>query len=229
MQSAFNQEGVVKGIFISEVKNRFLCEVAIAGVRTLCYVPSSCRISNFIDLCGKEVLLLPTATPYAKTAFSLFAVPYKKNYIFLNSSLANSIIGQNLNSRRFFLLGKRKVVSAEYCVNGYKCDFFIHDTETIVEVKSIISTENVAVFPSVFSQRALDQLQGIKRHLEQGKPACYIITSLNPYIKAIALDKQTPFFSVFNKCISLGMITLGVSCKIKENQLAIHKMVEILF
>lgn len=90
MQSVSIQERLVKGTFISEIKNRFLCEVAIAGVRTPCYVPSSCRLSNFIDLCGKEVLLLPTTTPNAKTAFSLFAVPYKKNYIFLNSSLANT-------------------------------------------------------------------------------------------------------------------------------------------
>ena len=44
------------GIFKKELKNRFLCLVEIDGEDTLCYIPSSCRLSNFIDLTGKEVL-----------------------------------------------------------------------------------------------------------------------------------------------------------------------------
>lgn len=45
------------GIFIQELKNRFLCEVEIDGESTVCYVPSSCHLSNFLDLKGKSVLL----------------------------------------------------------------------------------------------------------------------------------------------------------------------------
>lgn len=42
------------GIFIQELKNRFLCEVEIDGESTVCYVPSSCHLSNFLDLKGKR-------------------------------------------------------------------------------------------------------------------------------------------------------------------------------
>lgn len=229
MRTVLIPDDVIKGIFISEQKNRFLCEVDIAGISTVCYVPSSCRLSNLLDLKGKEVLLLPITKPNTRTRFALFAVSYKKNYILLNSSLANSLIGQTIHNRRFSMLGRRRIVSGEYRLGSYKCDFFIHDTNTIVEIKSIITTDKLASFPSVFSQRALDQLQSIKCQLMQGKRACYIIVSLNPYVKTIILDKETEFFRLFQECLRLGIILIGVSCKMEDKQLTINKILKVLY
>ncbi len=228
MRTAFSTKLAIKGVFCTEVKNRFLCEVDIEGVPTLCYVPSSCRMDNFFNLAGKEVLLLPTSTPSAKTAYSLFAIAYKKNYIVLNSSIANTLVEQNLSGRRFSLLGKRKLVLREHTVDGYKCDFFICDSETLVEVKSIITMNTTAIFPSIHSQRAIEQLQAIKMHLEQGKPACYIIVSLNPYVKEIVLDKDMQIYSNFIECISLGMKILGISCGIVGQGISIRNTLGVI-
>ena len=38
------------GIFETEIKNRFLCSVCVNGETVTCYIPSSCRLSNFIDM-----------------------------------------------------------------------------------------------------------------------------------------------------------------------------------
>lgn len=227
MHTAFTKNKVIKATFISEIKNRFLCEVSINGIITCCYVPSSCRLDNFLDLVGKEVLLIPTSSRCAKTPYSLLAIAYKSNYIILNSSLANYAVGQALTSRRFSSLGKRSSIKKEIYVGGYKCDFFIRDTETLIEVKSIITTDSFARFPSVFSLRAIDQLQSIKNHLKNGKPACYIIASLNPYVKEVIIDKQTPFYQVFSECLSLGMKTIAVSCQFKNAQISLRKVLEI--
>lgn len=40
----------VYGTFQAEIKNRFLCSVNIGGKDAVCYIPSSCRLSNFIDM-----------------------------------------------------------------------------------------------------------------------------------------------------------------------------------
>ena len=130
MQTEFTRDKLIKAIFISEIKNRFLCEVSIDGIKTRCYVPSSCRLDNLLDLKGKEVLLIPTSSKNAKTSFSLLAIAYRSNYIILNSSLANYAVGQALTSRRFSSLGKRKLILRETYVGEYKSDFFISDTET---------------------------------------------------------------------------------------------------
>ena len=65
MQTVLNPE-YKTGIFKQELKNRFLCEVEIDGESTVCYVPSSCHLSNFLDLQGKSVLLVPTQSKNAR-------------------------------------------------------------------------------------------------------------------------------------------------------------------
>ena len=151
------------GIFKQELKNRFLCEVEIDGVSTVCYVPSSCHLSNFLKLKGKKVLLLPTQSKDTRTKYALFAVPFKKSHIILNSSLANKVVENNIHSRRFSFLGQRSHVIKEHYINGYKSDLFIQDTNTIIEIKSVISTEKLAFFPTVFSERSINS----------GRSCCY--------------------------------------------------------
>ncbi|MCD7919358.1 MAG: hypothetical protein LUG45_04675 [Clostridiales bacterium] len=125
------------GIFIRELKNRFLCEVEIDSELIVCYVPSSCHLSNFLQFYKKKVLLMPTTTPKSRTQYALFAVPYKRNYIVLNTSMANRAIEANIRRRLFSYLGKRNNVIKEHSVFGYKCDLYIKDTDTIVEVSSV--------------------------------------------------------------------------------------------
>lgn len=54
-----SENRLITGVFKTELKNRFLCTVCVDGVDVICYIPSSCRLSNFIDLSGKTVLLKP--------------------------------------------------------------------------------------------------------------------------------------------------------------------------
>lgn len=73
-----NSNEIVEGYFIRELKNRFLCEVEVNSELAVCYVPSSCHLSNFLDLQGKRVLLLPNRSKNTRTKYSLFAVPLQK-------------------------------------------------------------------------------------------------------------------------------------------------------
>lgn len=81
-----------QGIFKEELKNRFLCLVEIDGKDTLCYIPSSCRLSNFVDLVGKTVLLIPVSSKQARTEYAVFALLIGQRYILLNMSKANEVI-----------------------------------------------------------------------------------------------------------------------------------------
>ena len=132
MQTVLNPEYRI-GIFKRELKNRFLCEVDIDGESTVCYVPSSCHLENFLNLQGKRVILVPTQSKEARTDYALFAFPYKKNYIVLNTSMANRAVKESINRRKFSFLGKRKSIFTEHYIEGYKSDIFIQDTNTIID------------------------------------------------------------------------------------------------
>lgn len=98
----------VYGTFQAEIKNRFLCSVNIGGKDAVCYIPSSCRLSNFIDMTGRTVLLRPIETPNTRTAYAVYAVKYRKGFILLNLAQTNRVIEAQIRRRYFSFLGVRK-------------------------------------------------------------------------------------------------------------------------
>ena len=214
---------IVTGTFVKELKNRFLCEVVISGIPTECYVPSSCHLSNFLELRGKQVLLLPTQAPTSRTQYALFAVRYKRNYIVVNSSMANRAIEEAIHSRRFSFIGIRHDVVKEFTIYGYKADLYIKDTDTIVEIKSVISLNANALFPTVYSERTLKQLRKLQELLKQGKKVCFFVVSLHPYVTEITLNRNSDFYNELSRCVELGMKLVGFSCRLRNGKMKVEK------
>ena len=227
MKPLIPSEKPIEGIFIKEKKNRFLCEVMVEDEAIECYVPSSCRLDNFIDLKGKRVLMFPTEAPNARTQLSLFAVPYKRNHILLNIGKVNSVILHEINRRCFSSLGKRSEIYREHKLGSYKSDLFIADSRTLLEVKSVLSLGKEAKFPTVFSQRTLDQLKEISILMDQGYKAALVVVSLSPYVEQIQVDHDLPFYEALMPCIEKGMQLLAVSLCINNGEAQIKRKIEI--
>ena len=219
----------ISGVFVKELKNRFLCEVKIDGKVEECYVPSSCHLSNFLQLKGKMVVLIPTQGKNPRTKYALYAAPYRRNYIILNTSLSNVAIEKGIHNRRFSYLGKRSNVQKEHSVEGYKADLYIPQTKTIVEIKSVLSENDEAVFPTVFSERTQNQLKSIQEMLEKGYKVVFIIVSLNPYIKKLTIDKSTEFYSELTRCIEKGMEIRAYTSHLKDYEIEIKKQIPLLY
>lgn len=217
------------GRFVRELKNRFLCEVKIDGKVEECYVPSSCHLSNFLQLKDKRVLLVPTQGKNPRTQYALYAMPYKRNYIVLNTSLSNSAVEKGIHSRRFAYLGKRDVVQKEHAVDGYKADLYIPKTNTILEIKSIISSQDEAIFPTVYSERTQNQLKSFQVMLDKGYKVAFLIVSLNPYIKKIAIDKGTEFYAELTKCLEKGMEFRAYTSQLLNYEIEIKKQIPLLY
>ena len=219
----------ISGVFVKELKNRFLCEVKIDGKVEECYVPSSCHLSNFLQLKGKRVVLIPTQGKNPRTKYALYAVPYRRNYIILNTSLSNVAIEKGIHNRRFSYLGKRSNVQKEHSVEGYKADLYIPQTKTIVEIKSVLSENDEAVFPTVFSERTQNQLKSIQEMLDKGYKVVFIIVSLNPYIKKLTIDISTEFYSELTRCIEKGMEIRAYTSHLKDYEIKIKKQIPLLY
>ena len=219
----------ISGLFVKELKNRFLCEVKIDGKVEECYVPSSCHLSNFLQLKGKRVVLIPTQGKNPRTKYALYAAPYRRNYIILNTSLSNVAIEKGIHNRRFSYLGKRSNVQKEHSVEGYKADLYIPQTKTIVEIKSVLSENDEAVFPTVFSERTQNQLKSIQEMLDKGYKVVFIIVSLNPYIKKLTIDISTEFYLELTRCIEKGMEIRAYTSHLKDYEIEIKKQIPLLY
>lgn len=173
------------------------------------------------------ILLSAVLAVVLATVLSAYTFYDKRSYLILNTSMANSAIVNSLNTRRFSYLGKRKTILTEHKIDDYKTDIYIRDTNTVIEIKSIISTISPGIFPTVYSERTLQQLSKIQDLLSRGYKVCFIIVSLNPYLKEIQIDEQTEFFSKFSSCIEKGMVIKAYSCKFNEEQLLISNEIPI--
>ena len=219
----------IYGIFRIELKNRFLCIVCIEGKDEICYIPSSCKLSNFIDMSGRTVLLKPIVTPNARTSFEVYAVKYHKSFILLNLSQVNRIIESQISRRYFAFLGARKNISHEFKIEGYKSDLFVHDTNTLIEIKSTLSFSKDSIFPTVYSERAVKQLKEISRLLDAGYKACYILVSLNPCVKEIGINHGVgDYYNTFIECVEKGMTYCAFSVRLKNQIPELYSKIKVI-
>ena len=207
----------IVGRFICEEKNRFLCTVEVDGAQKRCYIASSCRLDNFVNLKGKTVLLTPVTNPKASTEYAVLAVRHKRSYILLNTAMANRAVENSIHSKKLSCFGKRKNVSREHKVESYKTDFYLFESKTIIEVKSVISATEDALFPTVFSERTMRQLSEIDKMLSSGYLARLVIVSLNPYVKQIRIQNNDPFYSALRKCIDRGLEIDAFTCRLGQD------------
>ncbi len=161
---------------------------------------------------GKTVLLTPIKATKSRTKYSVYALLINGRFVLLNMSTANRVIEQSISSRRFSFLGKRKCVYKEHSIEDYKSDLYIEDTKTIVEIKSILSFNRTAQFPTVYSQRALDQLKKISYLLDKGYKVCYFFISMNPRVKCLRISHAvTEYYELIKACERKGMVLKGFS------------------
>lgn len=208
---------IVYGTFKEEIKNRFLCTVSIDGTDTVCYIPSSCRLSNFIDLSNRTVMLQPVKKKGARTKYAVYAVKYRRSYVPLNLSVSNRVLEAEIR-RYFSFLGKRKDVFREKVIDGYKSDLYIADTDTVIEVKSILSFNKNAIFPTVFSERANRQLEELLGLLMNGHRVCYMLVSMCSSVETIRInDEQEEYYRLFKDCMKHGMTVSAISLSMKND------------
>lgn len=222
-----NKSNFVHGTFQAEIKNRFLCNVRIGDDEVTCYIPSSCHLSHFIDMTGRPVLLKPVTTPNARTPYAVYAVKYRRSYILLNLAQANKVMESQLHRRCFSFLGKRKSIAHEYKIGMYKTDLFINDTNTLIEIKSILAFSRETCFPTVYSERAVKQLEKISRLLDEGYQACYMFVSLNPQVNEISINKQDDdFYQAFLNCVNKGMAYCAFSIRLIGQEPEIYSRIK---
>ncbi|MDD6527560.1 MAG: DNA/RNA nuclease SfsA [Oscillospiraceae bacterium] len=224
-----SESEIVYGTFKEEIKNRFLCTVSIDGTDTVCYIPSSCRLSNFIDLSNRTVMLQPIKKKNARTKYAVYAVKYRRSYVPLNLSVSNRVLETEISRRYFSFLGKRKSVFREKVIDGYKSDLYIADTDTVIEVKSILSFNKSAIFPTVFSERANRQLEELLGLLVNGHKVCYMLVSMCSSVESIRINnEQEEYYGLFVDCIRHGMTVSAISLGMKNDLPYVRSRIDVI-
>jgi len=222
------KSNIINGKFISESKNRFLCNVLINGSVEECYIPSSSRLENYLNLNNKDVILTVNKGKNTRTKYSVFAVKYYGKYIVLNLNLVNKLVEKYINRSNNY--GDDYTIFKEKKISNYKADIIIDNKKelTIVEAKGIIGIRKNVIFPSVFSERAIDQLNKVNELLENGMKVEYYFVSLSPIVDRVIINNKEPNFkSLLSECINKGMKVNGFNINYMDKKISINKRIKI--
>lgn len=194
----------IKGTFVEEIKNRFLCSVLIDGCLEECYVPSSTRLSNFFDLSGVPVLLTENNGKKTRTRYKLLAVCLNNKWILINLGLLNEIFFEyyQMSHQEDKAFREKKVEGV------YKADLYIDSSiPKIYEVKGILSTDQEVVFPSIIGERAVKQLSFFNKMLGKNKYNIeYVVVMLSESINKIRISRtDEKYLRLFRSCVRRGM------------------------
>lgn len=172
-----------KAVFVSEGKSRFICNILYKEEIFECYVPITCKLSSLLSLEDKAILIRETTKAAKRTKFTLFAVQNEKNYLIVDTGFANHIVKAILTETK-----NKDLFYPEQVVENYKCDFYSDTSKTLVEVKSVITTERELLLPNMKTQRAIKQLQSICSLLSNRYHAEYFIVAFAPQIEKIEFN-----------------------------------------
>lgn len=205
------KDALIEGVFINEIKNRFLCRVYINKEVYECYIPSSARLENYINLKNKRILLTVNKGRETRTKYSLFAVKHRNKYIILNLHYANKLFELKLGEGQYEEYSIPGVCKREATIENYRADFLYEGSgKIIIENKSIVSIKKETLFPAAHSHRGIDQLKKLYVLLGKGYKVNYNIISLSPFVKMVRLNSDLPeFYENFLKCIKNGMQVYG--------------------
>lgn len=218
---------VVEGIFKEEKKHRFLSNVLVEGKMYECYIPSASKLKNYLNMKNKKVLLLKNKKNDSRTQYSVFAVMYYNKYIILNLSIVNRILEEYLN-----IIYVKSQINPEKYIENYKADFLVSGEKSIiVEAKGIIASRKIVKFPTVHSQRAIDQLEKILKLLKKGWEVQYFFISLSPIVNEIKINNDSCFkqyVKLLYECIEEGMILKSFNVCYENNEINIGSKLSII-
>lgn len=195
-----------RAIFLEECKNRFLCKVKIDEHEELCYLSSSSKLTPFIKLAGREVILKKNLNTKSKTRYTLHAVRTPEGYVLVNLGYVNSLLKEEF-LKCGHMFANSTIYAEKIIDNLLKVDFLIEsDTKIIVEAKGLITESSTAYLPSMKVERAISQLKALKKLLDKGYGAHYCLILMNPNISRVKLDKtNVSFYRLFRACLKRGM------------------------
>lgn len=219
---------VHEGIFIDR-PNRFIANVLIEGVPTVCHVKNTGRCRELL-VPGAKVLLEKSDNPVRKTQYDLIKVYKGGRLINMDSYAPNIMFGEFLRAGGLGFVPDH--IKAEYSHGDSRFDYYFeHDgKKAFAEVKGVtLEDGNIARFPDAPTTRGIKHLRGLMDCVKEGYEAYVVfvvqmkdISSFSP-----AWDKHRDFAITLCEAEKAGVRILAFECEVGHDSVSITKPVKI--
>ena len=217
-----------EGIFIDR-PNRFIANVMIAGVPTVCHVKNTGRCRELL-VPGARVLLEKSANPQRKTAYDLVKVYKGERLVNMDSNAPNTVFGEFLRAGGLGFVPE--LVKPEYSHGDSRFDFYFEHNgkKAFAEVKGVtLENDNVARFPDAPTERGIKHLKGLIECVRQGFDAYAVFIIQMRGIERFepAWDKHREFGLALQQAAASGVKVLAFDCNVTRDDLSIASPVPV--
>lgn len=217
-----------EGIFIDR-PNRFIANVLVDGVPTVCHVKNTGRCRELLVPAAK-VLLEKSANPQRKTKFDLVKVYKGERLVNMDSNAPNAVFGEFLKAGGLGFVPDH--VKAEYTHGDSRFDYYFeHDgVKAFAEVKGVtLEDNNIARFPDAPTERGIKHLRGLMECVKQGYEAYAVFIIQMRHIDEFrpAWDKHREFGLSLQEAAKAGVKVMAFDCDVTRDGLWIAEPVPV--
>ena len=224
---------LIKGKLIKRYK-RFFADINLNGKTVTAHCPNTGSMKGLLEK-DNVVYLLKHNDPKRKLKYGLEIIKARKNFVGVNTHLANKIVNHALVNNLIKELSNCSSVKPEVFFNKEtRFDFMVEKDKykTFIEVKNVtlFRDKNTAEFPDAITSRGSKHLLTLIDAIKKGYKTylIFLVQIQNMEYFKIAKDIDNEYYENYLRAKKAGVNFLAYRCKISSKEIFIDKKIEII-
>ena len=226
-------KSLIKGKLIKRYK-RFFVDVKLNNDIVTAHCPNTGSMKGLLDE-GNEVYLLRNNDPKRKLKYSLEIIRVKKNFVGVNTHMANRIVNHGLKMNLINELKDNDSIKPEVFFNKEtRFDFLIEKNKQkiFIEVKNVtlFRDKKTAEFPDAITSRGSKHLLALINAIKKRYKTylIFLVQIQNMENFKIAKDIDNEYYKNYVLAKKAGVNFLAYRCKISPKEILIEKKLKII-
>ena len=226
-------KSLIKGKLIKRYK-RFFVDVKLNNDIVTAHCPNTGSMKGLLDE-GNEVYLLRNNDPKRKLKYSLEIIRVKKNFVGVNTHMANRIVNHGLKMNLINELKDNDSIKPEVFFNKEtRFDFLIEKNKQkiFVEVKNVtlFRDKKTAEFPDAITSRGSKHLLALINAIKKRYKTylIFLVQIQNMENFKIAKDIDNEYYKNYLLAKKAGVNFLAYRCKVSPKEILIEKKLKII-
>ena len=226
-------KSLIKGKLIKRYK-RFFTDVKLGNEIVTAHCPNTGSMKGLLDE-GNEVYLLPNNNPKRKLKYGLEIIKSRKNFVGVNTHMANRIVEHGLKNNLIKELKDNDVIKPEVFFNKEtRFDFLLEKKgqKSFVEVKNVTLFRNkdTAEFPDAPTARGIKHLLTLIDAIKKSYKTylIFLVQIQNMEYFKIAKDIDEEYYKNYLAAKKAGVNFLAYRCNISSKKIFIDKKLKII-
>ena len=226
-------KSLIKGKLIKRYK-RFFTDVKLNKEIVTAHCPNTGSMMGLLNE-GNEAYILPNNNPKRKLKYGLEIIKSRKNFVGVNTHMANKIVQHALENNLIKELKNNDLIKAEVFFNKEtRFDFLVEKNKQkiFVEVKNVtfFRDKETAEFPDAVTKRGSKHLLTLIDAIKKGYKSylIFLVQIQNMEKFKIAKDFDPIYYKNYLKAKKAGVNFLAYRCNISPKRIFVEKKIKII-